>query len=304
MTSRPSGSPATAAVHEFRRYPDVLAALADPRLVPPPAGTGPPGTTAWLRGSVARFSSGEAHARRRALVRADLARLHPAALRDAANETAGRGTGGCVRAVVVRTLAAALGFAEPDRVAEAVGLVAGAYFGGVDEDTLTAADAAVAWLLPRMLPERPARPPDEPAAEELSPAEWAPEQLELAANRIGLLVQACDATAALIDHATRAADGNHRAGAGTPSVESLLAATLHDRPPVRTMRRVAVGATSVAGTGIAEGDLVLLDVARAALAQGPGAELLTFGAPPRVCPGRDQALAIAAGALEAALQPS
>ncbi|NED12124.1 isocitrate lyase/phosphoenolpyruvate mutase family protein, partial [Streptomyces sp. SID9124] len=47
--------------HEFSRYAEVRAALADPALVPPsPApDAGPPGASvAWLRATVARFASG------------------------------------------------------------------------------------------------------------------------------------------------------------------------------------------------------------------------------------------------------
>jgi hypothetical protein len=58
-------------------------------------------------------------------------------------------------------------------------VVAKAYFGGADAD----ADAAVAYVLTRA--GRPARP--------------AKDLLEVGANRIGLLVQACDATGDLID---------------------------------------------------------------------------------------------------------
>ncbi|MFE7594872.1 hypothetical protein ACFU6K_36260, partial [Kitasatospora sp. NPDC057512] len=56
-----------AATTTFSRYDDVTAALADPALVPPPAAApapaapgapgGVPGTVAWLRSAVARFSS-------------------------------------------------------------------------------------------------------------------------------------------------------------------------------------------------------------------------------------------------------
>lgn len=70
-------------MHEFDRYADIAAALADPHLVPLPATSGPVGGIAWLRATVARFSSGQTHARRRALVEADLARLDPLALRKA-----------------------------------------------------------------------------------------------------------------------------------------------------------------------------------------------------------------------------
>ena len=246
-------------MHEFDRYVDVRAALADPALVPelPAADDGPAGASvAWLRATVARFSSGEPHRRRRALVEAELAQLEPASLRHAA----AAGPEGELRARVVRTLAEALGMPEPEAVAEAVIVVAGAYFGGAD----AAADEAVAWLVTQLAP----GPADEAG-------------LEAAANRIGLLVQACEATAALVEAA---------AGGDVP-----LSRVLRDVPPVPTMRRIAVRATRVAGRQIAEGDVVLLDLATANRAHPVP---LTFGAPPRVCPGRPHALALADGLLQ------
>jgi glucose-6-phosphate-specific signal transduction histidine kinase len=77
---------------------------------------------AWLRATVAGFSSGEVHTRRRALVEADLARLDPAALQRASASD----PEGDVRQFVVRTVAECLRRAEPDAVAEAVTVVAGA----------------------------------------------------------------------------------------------------------------------------------------------------------------------------------
>ncbi|WP_329611719.1 cytochrome P450 [Kitasatospora herbaricolor] len=323
----------TTAAHELTRYADIGTALADPRLVPLPAGpsawrpsgtgdtsgetnseggiaegggaggTGAAGAMAWLRATVARFSSGEAHARRRALVEADCARLDPAALRLAA----AAGTGHDTRIRVVATLAGALGIAEPEAVARAVTVVAGAYFGGpggdpgpdADPAAPTDADRAVARLMSHLLPGRAAAPPDE-------------DLLEAAANRIGLLVQACDATADLVAHTRRAAAGHP----GRHSVDALLAETLRHDPPVRAMRRIAVRPTRVAGVDITAGDLVVLDVAaanrdkevfpdpdsfapeRSDGAGRPGPEALTFGAPPRLCPGRRHALALAAGVLD------
>lgn len=111
--------------------------------------------------------------------------------------------------------------------------------------------------------------------------------LESAAGRIGLLVQACEATAALVETAAR----NGRLP---------LSRVLRDLPPVRSMRRVAAGATRVAGREIAEGDVVLLDLAAANRAHPVP---LTFGAPPRICPGRAHALALADGLLRRPLTP-
>ncbi|MGW6207103.1 isocitrate lyase/phosphoenolpyruvate mutase family protein [Streptomyces sp. NPDC055089] len=345
----------THTTHEFDRFEDVRSALADPALVPerPAAADGPPGASvAWLRATVARFSHGEPHRRRRALVEAELARLAPEPLRQAAAVVPGED----IRVTVVRTLAAALGMPRPAAVAEAVIAVAGVYFGGED----AAADEAVARLVrwpaaptedgpgtrqvvlgptqvgpgtrqvvlgptqvgPGSTQLGPGCPSDElvstqdgPGSTQLGPgcpsdelvstqvvpgtpsagseptAEPAPVPFdaapESAASRIGLLVQACEATAALVETAA----GNERLP---------LSRVLRELPPVRTMRRVAAGATRVAGREIAEGDVVLLDLAAANRAHPVP---LTFGAPPRICPGRAHALALADGLLRRPLTP-
>ncbi|MFB6888036.1 hypothetical protein ACFCX4_01805 [Kitasatospora sp. NPDC056327] len=320
----------------FARYGDVVAALADPALVPVPVpvptGTGAVGSMAWLRATVARFSAGGPHAVRRAFVEADLAGLDPAALRVAA----AAGFEADTRVRTVRVLAQALGLAEPEAVARAVVVVAGAYFverpEGADADGAEAdgaADAAVAWLLPRMLPESGGRGTggrgdagagggltggglaggagdggaEGGGAEGGGSPEWA-------ANRIGLLVQACDATATLVEHTRRAFGegalggcalggggvGEGVAGGSASVGRDQLLAVLRQDPPVRTMRRRAVRATGVGGVAVPAGADVLLDVA-AAQADRPDLPPLTFGAPPRLCPGRTHALAIAAGIL-------
>lgn len=296
----------TYTTHHFDRFEDVRSALADPALVPerPAAAEGPPGASvAWLRATVARFSHGEPHRRRRALVEAELARLAPESLREAAAVVPGEDT----RVTVVRTLAGALGMAQPAAVAQEVIAVAGVYFGGED----AAADEAVARLVrwpaaptqdgPGSTQDGPGCPSDEPVSTQDGPgtppagSEAATEPvrpsddaaLESAAGRIGLLVQACEATAALVETAA----GNDRLP---------LARVLRDLPPVRNMRRVAAGATRVAGRAIAEGDVVLLDLAAANRAHPVP---LTFGAPPRICPGRAHALALADGLLRRPLTP-
>jgi hypothetical protein len=94
---------------------------------------------------------------------------------------------------------------------------------------------------------------------------------EPTAARIGVLVQACDATATLIERA------RHR------PVEDVL----RDDPPVPATRRQAVVTTTV-------GDVIVeaREVVRVSLADG-----LAFGAGLRRCPGRAHALALVEGAL-------
>ena len=261
--------------HEFTRFAAVKAALTDPNLapVPPPeprpSTCGTPGTTAWLRANVARFASGPTHARRRAVVEADLGRLDPDALRQAAQTTDGD-----VRLAAVRALAAALGLADPEGAARDAAEIAGIYFGGES----AAADAAVARLTE--------------AFSTLDPDA----DSETVANRIGLLVQACDATATLVANARSRQVAGEVLG---EDVAARIASTLRHDPPVRTMRRIALRDTRVAGVDIAAGAFVTLDVAAASL-DPDAAELpaLTFGVEPRRCPGEKYAIALAAGIIQ------
>ncbi|MFF4889002.1 cytochrome P450 [Micromonospora chersina] len=301
------------------RHADVVAVLTDPRYVVPVAPGGPPGTLAWLRGTVSRFSAPDRHPGRRALGVAALRDLDPDELRDAAARlttrtldrlaTAGRVEvmGRLARRVPLEVLAARLGLADPAAAVPAVTAVAAAYHPGADPAAVALADRAVVTLL-AMSPPAPA---------------------EAAANRIGLLVQAADATAGLIGAAVR----HGLAAPAALGTADLLAEVLRLDPPVRATRRVATGATRLAGRDIGPDATLLLrfdsanrdpavhphpdrfhpagpDQAdhagcpadagrngRLALARRP-APALTFGAGPRGCPGERHALALAAGVVE------
>ena len=178
--------------------------------------------------------------------------------------------GGDVRLIAVGALAEALGLSAGYAAARDVVVVAGVYFGGDSAE----ADAAVARLVDAFL----AVDPDA--------------DLETVANRIGLLVQACDSTASLVARARQRSSPND-------DVDALITSTLREDPPVRTMRRVALRDTCVAGIDIAAGDLVTLDIATASLDPDAAASpALAFGAEPRRCPGSRHAVALAAGILE------
>ena len=208
------------------------AVLEDERYTVPQAESGPPGTLAWLRAAVPRFSSGAAHAERRAVADELVAALDPGELQARASSCDGDAA-----TVPVRVLAPALGFAGD--VVDDVFAVAAAYQPGADDAAIATADRAVAALV--------AASDDD-------------EGLRVA-NRIGLLVQAAVATAALIRSVGR---------------DTTVDDVLRDDPPAPLTRRVAP-----------DGALVEVPL-------GGG---LAFGAGVHRCPGEAVARALAAGAL-------
>jgi cytochrome P450 len=254
---------------------DVRAILTDPAfLVPPAPAADGAGGVAWLRGSVGRFSNGEAHARRRELGVAELVRLDGAALeREACAratrllQTTGRKPfdlmARIARPAAVEVLAEALGL--PGVSAADVAIAARAYHPGTAIDAK--ADSAVERLV----------------------AACGGRRDEATAARIGLLVQACDATAGLAANALVALLTGARGG----SPAAIVAATLRDDPPVRATRRVAEAAARVGDVEIPAGTVVTLDLTAARDDQLP------FGAGPRRCPGREPALALATGIVAA-----
>ncbi|MBQ1040660.1 cytochrome P450 [Micromonospora sp. C81] len=284
------------------RHVDVRAALTDPAFRVPAVESGPPGTLAWLRASVSRFSPPQQHAERRAVVVSALTELDPDELRhEAARLTvavldrAGDRldvTRDVARPVPLRVLAGRLGLADPAAAGTAVAVVAAAYHPGVDPALARRADQAVATLLALAPPATP----------------------EVRANLIGLLVQACDATAGLIGaaahHLLPPLGGLPGGVPGPAETGAMLAEVLRLDPPVRATRRVTTAGVRLGGRDLPAGSPVLLrfDAANrdprvfcepAAFRPGrPGAGLLTFGAGERGCPGDRHALALAAGVFD------
>ncbi|MEV4544871.1 cytochrome P450 [Micromonospora echinaurantiaca] len=275
------------------RHADVRAALLEPACQVPVAPPGPPGTLAWLRGTVSRFSAPETHPGRRAAGTAMLAELDPDELREVAARHTGETLDGAAdrldvmaalaRRVPLRVLAERLGLTDPDAAVPAVTAVAAAYHPGADPTTVRRADRAVAALLALT-------PPDAP---------------EVRANRIGLLVQAADATAGLIGAAAR----HVLAWPADVPTGDLLAEVLRLDPPVRGTRRVTTAPVRLGGRKLASGSPVLLrfdaanrDPAVFAdpdhLLPGRPHSALTFGAGPRGCPGERHALALATGVVD------
>jgi len=298
------------------RYGDVLAVLADSRFEVAEAGpAGPAGTLSWLRASVSRFANGAEHRQRRARAVAELRLQDPGELRRAAHRraaavmTTAAGPGQrfdamalLARRVPMTVMAAGLGVACPQEAADAAITIAAGYFPGSDPQAERRADAATARLAGLLSPAG-ARP--EPGPESQGGHDGG---ADVIAARIALMVQGCDATAGLIGLALRLLEDNRQACADWPT-GAVLDQVLWLSPVVRASRRTARVPVRVnGGAWVGAGDIVVCDIEAAhrdpaaPRYPAPGAVVpptLTFGSGLRPCPGRPQALALAAGVVDA-----
>jgi len=263
----------------------VCAVFVDPTCgVPPARSDGSVGTLNWLRDNVCRFSNGAEHQRRRALVEAELEQIDTGWLRAAARDRARSEltrVGDEALDVLARVakpqpvgvLTSALGVSDIEPVVESTIVVAAVYLRGPSSADV---DAHVQRLLGLL----------------------GPEATEAAANRIGILVQACNATAALIDSALRL---SRLCGEDWP-VEALIAETLRYDPPARSTQRAcqSCGQVTLDLAAANRDPAVFEDADRFDPSRPPGGNL-GFGYGPRSCPGQEQATALASGVLEAIL---
>jgi cytochrome P450 len=251
---------------ELLTDPDaVRVALESDEYTMPPVEPAYPGI-AWLRAAVARFSDGPAHTRQRGYAVDLLAALDPDHLRTRAHDRAAATLAECGDPVDVMSA-----IARP----VPVGVLANAL--GVHPDLTPAVAAAARSYQPHTAPRT--GPAEADAAVATLVAAFGGTADEPTAARIGLLVQACDATAGLIVGAIRAGWGRalhaHTDTDGAGS-ERRVEAVLRREPPVRRTRRML------------DGREVHLDITT-----------LPFGAGRHACPGREHAIAIATGVLDA-----
>jgi hypothetical protein len=155
--------------------------LTDPEYLVPSSPYAPTGV-AWLRSSVARFSNGAAHDRRRALAVAALAAIDPESLRALALQ---RGTG------PVEVLAEALGL--PPTIADDIAAIAKSYH---PHTTITPEANQATTRLTHLLHSTYSNDSTEPNGPNSGDSGDSGD--ESVANVIALLVQACDATKALV----------------------------------------------------------------------------------------------------------
>ena len=286
---------------------DAERVLRDPRYLVPEADAATPRPMARFRSRASRFVNGRPHERRRARLVELLELLDPDELaaasaartrtliaaatpddRDRDPDTdpdvhpdpAALDVAAIAHRVPVASLAQRLGFDRPDDAPALVAAVAAPYASGDDSD---AADAAIA----RLLAAAPRSTVAPRAAERLRAGcddDALDAELDDAALRVQLLVQAYAATAALVEGAVLRA-----ATAPAASTDELLALTLREDPPVRLTRRV--------GT---DGDVVTvrLDGTDRHARTGGAARTLAFGAGRRACPAERLAVAMAGAVVE------
>lgn len=112
-----------------------------------------------------------------------------------------------------------------------------------------------------------------------------------AANAVGFLSQALEATAGLVGNALVALA--REPGLRTMPPGALVRRVMRRDPPVQNTRRFAAVACTVAGAAVAEGDAILVVLAAAGRSFGEGRH---------ACPGDALALALAAGCVQALLE--
>ncbi|CAG9169305.1 hypothetical protein LMG23992_01445 [Cupriavidus laharis] len=171
------------------------------------------------------------------------------------------------------------------------------------EDVAAGADAA-RWLNQWLLAaaEVPCQADDAgllPALRQAAQAQdIAPEAV--AANAIGLMVQACEATAGLAGNMLLRIG---RSGPAVDGLPELAARVARDDPPVQNTRRFLAADARLCGVPVRAGDavLVLLAAASCAASGDDDARPWTFGAGRHACPGDALAQALAAATVEALL---
>ena len=270
----------------------VRAALAHPQLrVRPVAEPVPRALAGTPLGEVfaqlVRMNDGEFHARHRPEVQARTSRIEPSrvpvAATAAAHELTGRvGANRWLMEVPAQAMARLIGVApdELDATVRAVldfvaGIAANATSGEIE-----CGCTAVAYLLRQ----GKALGLDGPAA----------------ANRIALMQQSVDATAALIGNAAKAALGAPALPTALAGWREHVARVLVADPPVHNTRRFAAADLMLDGQALREGQGVLLLLASAV--QEEASPALAFGGAAHACPGAAIAAEMAAVALSVLAQ--
>ncbi|BDB28499.1 cytochrome P450 [Cupriavidus sp. TA19] len=286
--------------------------------VRPPAQPVPPalaGTPAGdLFGRLIRMNDGAAHAPLKGLLMPLLAAIDPSAaahraaalaeLMDADRALSAEGINGVLFVLPVVTLADLLGLpvavdrATAAAVAGHVAAFAAAQSPLADANAVQAGADAAQWLGIWLADAAPAAGPL-PSLHQAAQVAGIDAQA-VAANTIGLLVQACEATAALAGN-TLLHLGRGKVPAGT-TPEELVARVAVSDPPVQNTRRFLAADAHLCGHDAKAGDAVLVLLAAASRSgRAEGGRAWTFGHGRHACPGDRLAQALAAATVTALL---
>lgn len=124
----------------------------------------------------------------------------------------------------------------------------------------------------------------------------------LIANAVGLMIQACEATAGLVGNTLVQLGRSGQPVDGPGALDALVAHVARVDPPVQNTRRFMAADASVCGQTVRANDAVLVLLAAAAHdADGPPSRLWTFGAGRHACPGDALARLLAASTVQALL---
>ncbi|WP_043420029.1 cytochrome P450 [Cupriavidus basilensis] len=122
-------------------------------------------------------------------------------------------------------------------------------------------------------------------------------------NAIGLLIQACEATAGLVGNMLLCLGRDTRRERELPALDCVAARVLREDPPVQNTRRFLAAGARLCGADLRAGDAVLVVLAAASLEQRVAAMPAhwTFGRGHHACPGDALASAVAQGVVAALL---
>lgn len=164
-----------------------------------------------------------------------------------------------------------------------------------DAQTVAAGAESAQWLGQWLAGQPPAGGPLQTLRDAARRAGIDPQAV--AANIIGLLVQACEATAALAGNTLLRLG---RGGATTEALEQVVARVAQDDPPVQNTRRFLAADTQLCGHAVKAGDTVLVLLAAASCSgRADDARAWTFGHGRHACPGDRLARALAAATVSA-----
>ncbi|TDF64389.1 cytochrome P450 [Cupriavidus sp. L7L] len=286
--------------------------------VRPPAQPVPPalaGTAAGdLFGRLIRMNDGAAHAPLKDLLMPLLAAIDPAAaarraaalaeLMDAGTAWSAERINGVLSTLPVVTLADLLGLpvavdrATAAAVAAHVAAFAAAQSPLADANAVQAGVVAAQWLGNWLANAVPAAGPL-PSLQQAACAAGIDAQA-VAANTIGLLVQACEATAALAGNSLLHL-GRGKALPGI-SPDQLVTEVAVSDPPVQNTRRFLAADATLCGHDVKAGDVVLVLLAAASCGgMADGERPWTFGHGRHACPGDRLAQALAGATVTALL---